>query len=51
MFHYETEPQGDQVFYHQWFKDVVHDYPFLYLQKMELTELDACHGDTESRLM
>ena len=50
VFHYEMEPQGDHVFYHQWWDDVIHDYPFLYIQKIDQSELDVCHGPTDIRI-
>ena len=50
VFHYEFEPQGDQVYYHQWWDDVVHDYPFLYTHRIDQSELDVCHGPIEARI-
>ena len=50
IFHLEYLPQGDQVHYHQWWDDIVHDYPFLYVHQIDQSELDICHGPTEQRI-
>ena len=50
IFHLEYLPQGDQVHYHQWWDDIVHDYPFLYVDQIDQSELDICHGPTEQRI-
>ena len=40
--HYESEPEIDELYYHQWFMDLTHDYPFLHAEKISDSDLVVC---------
>jgi len=44
--HYEALPQMDQLFYHQWFQDIQHDFPFAHLEPLTAENLIFCNPQT-----
>ena len=47
IFHYEHLPVVDNVYYHQWMNDLIHDYPFLVLEQLAD---NFCSNDRKSQI-
>lgn len=48
IFHYDSLPVVDKLFYYQWLDNLKHDYPFLQMEKLTANYLEICSSDTDA---